>query len=267
MTSQNKPAATRRAAPYISLQAKRISMTNKIIEPAATSAILTSALSRQFFGDGPPHWTEGRKQRAAETSDEAKHRSGLLTKALRREGSKAAFVLAEKMERCSPSKSCLSGACPSCTRAHQRLFVDACRDLFAEYNEDMLAVSVAFGQAAIPESDLAKTALFRRIRRRVSQVFDSVGVAAIGGFDVSLNEHANGDFDPHWSPHVWAVVPAAPMRQFERDFRQQFPDDELVRRPVKIQQFNGSPRGFAYAFKSNWSQTRDASNSSPSDYD
>jgi hypothetical protein len=214
------------------------------------SDILRVLLNEQYFSDGLPTWSEGRKQRGAETSDEAKRRSLLLIKALLRDEREAALPLAEKLERCSPSKPCQSGACPSCTRAAQRLLVDATGSAFAAHDEKMLAVSIAFGSAAIPESDLTKTALFTGIRRRVSQVFESAGVAAIGGFDVSLNEHADGDFAPHWLPHLWAIVPTAPMRQFERDFRQQFPRDRLVRRPVKILQFDGAPAGFAYALKS-----------------
>jgi hypothetical protein len=73
---------------------------------------------------------------------------------------------------------------------------------------------------------------------------------AIGGFDISGNEHEDGEFDPYFAPHIFAFIPGVDIKLGEMDFRAFFPADDQTPRPLRISLFDGNPAAFAYAFKS-----------------
>lgn len=75
---------------------------------------------------------------------------------------------------------------------------------------------------------------------------------AIGGFDVSANEHAEQCFAPHYRPHAWIIVPVSQIARGEKAFRECFPASRTVRRPVRLQKFDGDLRGLAYAVKTDF---------------
>jgi hypothetical protein len=78
---------------------------------------------------------------------------------------------------------------------------------------------------------------------------------AIGGFDITLNEHQKRKFAPHWQPHAWIFVLKKEIRLGEEAFRAQFPQAiPRVRRPVMIKRFNGNLAGIAYALKGDFSR-------------
>jgi hypothetical protein len=78
---------------------------------------------------------------------------------------------------------------------------------------------------------------------------------AIGGFDITLNEHQKGKFAPHWQPHAWILVPRGEIRRGDKIFRSHFPKAiPRVRRPVMIKRFNGNLAGIAYALKGDFSR-------------
>jgi hypothetical protein len=78
---------------------------------------------------------------------------------------------------------------------------------------------------------------------------------AIGGFDITLNEHQKRKFAPHWQPHAWILVPKKEIRRRHMTFRKHFPKAiPAVRRPVMIKRFNGNLAGIAYALKGDFSR-------------
>jgi hypothetical protein len=86
-----------------------------------------------LFTDGPPHWvvSKGKKyERPSQTLAQANRQRMVAAKRLHwhgnRNGDMAAINLETKLLACKPSQPCLSGACPICMRAQQRLLVLAC---------------------------------------------------------------------------------------------------------------------------------------------
>jgi hypothetical protein len=216
---------------------------------------LSSERGRRFFGDGPPNWTQGRNDQPAKTSELAIHERGLLVKALRRDGSAEAVELAGRIDLCRRGQRCLSGACPACARATQRVFVHACRNLFDDNGQDMVVVNVVCHWAGIDRGRLADHEdLFEETRGRLRDALADVAARAVGGFDVSLNTHEADAFEPYWAPHVLIVAPARRLLRLHEDFREWFPAGDETPRPVRMSAFDGAARGFAYALKSDFSQ-------------
>ncbi len=221
--------------------------------PTTIEQILSSQGGRRFFGDGPPNWTQGRNDHPAKTSETAVHERGLLVKALRRDGSAEALELAGRMDRCRRGRRCLSGACPACARAAQRVFVHACRNLFHVHGEDMVAVNIVCHWAAIDRGRLADhDDLFEETRGRLLDALADVAVRAVGGFDISLNTHESEAFEPYWAPHVLIIAPARRLHRLHEDFREWFPAGDDTPRPVRMSAFDGEARGFAYALKTDF---------------
>ncbi len=217
--------------------------------------ILSSEGGRRFFGDGPPSWRQGRNDRPAKTSELAVRERGLLVKALRRDGSAEALELAGRMDLCRRGRRCLSGACPACARATQRVFVHACRNLFDDHGQDMVTVNIVCHWAGIDRSRLADhDDLFEETRGRLRDALADVTVRAVGGFDVSLNTHESDAFEPYWAPHVLIIAPARRLLRLGQDFRAWFPPGDDTPRPVRMSKFDGEARGFAYALKPDFSR-------------
>ena len=131
-------------------------------EQTPVEKILHGADGERWFGDGSPLWTQGRKDRPAKTLRQARLQRRQLVKALRRHGrgDEAALRLADKIAACRPRRRCLSGACPECTRATQRLFVATSDRLDHPLrNHRLIAVSVVFSGAGIADGNLADSCL------------------------------------------------------------------------------------------------------------
>ncbi len=218
--------------------------------------ILNGPTGRRWFGDGVPTWSQGRAGKPAKTSQQAAEERHRLVKVLRRhgKGKKAALRLAEKIAACRSGGRCLSGACPECMRATQRFFVRAGADLLARSGVSTVAVSVVFSGAAIAEDELAREPeLFGRISTRLREALRKAGVRqAIGGFDISANEHQDGRFVPHYRPHAWIIIPASRFEKASKAFREFFPPSKTIRRPVFAKSFDGDLRGLAYAVKTDF---------------
>jgi hypothetical protein len=139
-------------------------------------------------------------------------------------------------------------------RAAQRFSVATNADLLARSGVSTVAVSVVFSGAGIADGDLARWPnLFGRISRRLREALRKAGVRqAVGGFDISANEHAEQRFVPHYRPHAWIIVPASQMARGDKVFREFFPTSRTVRRPVRLQKFDGDLRGLAYAVKTDF---------------
>ena len=222
--------------------------------PATIEGLLRSEYGRRFYGDGAPRWREGRNGNSSATAEQAAHQRDLLVKALRRDRGTEAIALAGKLTACSSRHRCLSGACPICGRALQRMCVDATRNLFDDHGGEMLVVNVVMRSGWIELGDLIDDDIFDKTRRRLRRALEDVNVPAVGGFDISLNEHETEAFAPHWAPHAFLLVPSRPLRRREARFRELFLPDARTPRPIFIQDFDGRRAGRAYAFKADFSR-------------
>src|SRR5215207_10038229 len=102
----------------------------KIHRPILNQQVRSILRQGRYYGDGPPQWLEGKKQRRCQTAEQAKIERRKTVKRLRRFGKEndEALELASRLEACAPKQRCGSGACPECARAWQRWSVTATRD-------------------------------------------------------------------------------------------------------------------------------------------
>ncbi len=210
------------------------------------ASILQGRLAGRFFGDGPPTWRQGRNNNPCATADDANRAASRLVLALRRDGSDAALDLADAIERCRPARPCLSGACPKCARAAQRLFVAATSDLPDALGDNVLVAAAIDVQASVAVGALDGGNVFAPIRRRLARALADCRAAAVGGFDVTLNMQERAEFATFWAPHAHIVISSRRMRAAEDRFRAWFRGDELTPRPVRIQKFDCAENGRAY---------------------
>ena len=211
--------------------------------------ILRGPLGARFLGDDYPRWRQGRGRKLSKSIAEAEHDADLLAKALRRDGGDDALALAETLDGCSSRHPCTSGGCPICRVGAQRVVVDATGGLQEELGGDALAVSVVDAAATVDLGDLRDDDIFADGRRRIQRALADCGVPAVGGLDVSANDHELGGFRPFWALHAWLIVPGWRMRHTEGDFRRLFPRDDAILRPVRMKHFDGQRAGRAYALK------------------
>jgi hypothetical protein len=210
------------------------------------------ANAEYLFGDGPPQWLQGPSLKAAETGAEADQRRKQLVKVLRRHGRliEGTEELATKLQNCNPCSRGFSGACPSCSRAFQRLLVKGIAAYVCDKPEKWIVASVIPAGIRPADRALATADLFGRLRRRLSSALHSAGIdEAIGGFDISLNEHRDGAFKPHWRPHAWIFIKSADVEPLRAELRSLFPKKAPVRLPIVLKKFDGNLRAIAYAFK------------------
>lgn len=228
------------------------------------SRVLGGSVGRPFYGDGAPHWREGRGQgRPSGLAAEAEREVDLLVKSLRREGHREEtpllggvqddlLSLAVRIESCSGRRPCLSGACPCCRRALKRLFVYATRYIIYPGGPETLMVCAVWRRARIGLDELPGDDLFDPTRERLDRALERANTPVLGGLDVSLNEHEAGHFEAHWSPHAHLFAPSSAMRRGEAEFAKWFRRDDVTRQPLRIQTFDGRRVGRAYALKSDF---------------
>ncbi|MEW6437789.1 MAG: hypothetical protein AB1508_11565 [Pseudomonadota bacterium] len=226
------------------------SQLNKIL-----SRILLSPRGSELYGDGWPYWIQGqRPAKPSKFAHEAENEREILVKRLRRPSicNDETEKLAAKLDGCSAEHRCLSGACPVCGRAVQKLFVKLANTLLKSDERTYSTSSIVprEGRFRLPST---KRDLFRRIRKAIELACDDAGIEVlIGGFDPGVNEHINGAFAPHGQTQLWALGPQLQMLSGQKILRKTFPAKGANRRTVRIKEFDGQLNGIAYALKSDF---------------
>jgi len=201
-------------------------------------AFLRAELTENFYGDGGPKW------KSQPTSENAKDERIRRARLFRKH---SATYLAEKLGACQPESRCLSGACPECCRATQRFFVRRVYSALTPSSDYSLVSLIPPVSAKVGALDRFSIADFRRdITYRLSESRLSF---AFGGIDFSLNEHEDGKFEPHWSPHVWLVVSNFMHARWSVLLPGVFPRTKSVSRPIRIQAWDGKRGALGYALK------------------
>ena len=105
----------------------------------------------RFYGDGPPHWREGRTQKAPISKAEAHARRTTEVRQLRDlAGDKSTPIkkkqilntLADTIEGCHSGSRCQSQACILCRRALQRYLVWTLPTCLAKADEPLAVISI-----------------------------------------------------------------------------------------------------------------------------
>jgi hypothetical protein len=211
-------------------------------------------LARRWYADGQPSWQQGRQRKPAKSSKQARRERRKLVKVLRRHGkdNDSALRLADTLENCSKKQRCLSGACPECARASQRLFVSAASTVVSQ-KKRWHVVSLVWREHRFAEGKLDSNTMFERLRRHLQAALKAAEIRqAIGGFDISMNERQDGKFVPHWRPHAWILVATKNPKRLRTHLKTTFPASKRVRRPLRIVRYDGSPTALAYGLKTDF---------------
>lgn len=219
-------------------------------------AILASPCAERLYGDERPHWTQGKeKSRHCKSAREAEADRDLLVSRLRRPSvrNKEYEKLAKTLADCRPERRCLSGACPTCTRALQRWFVIEVDSLIKTDHRPYSALSIVPREGRFGLSN-AEDDIFQSIRTALEDAFDLAGITVVvGGFDPGVNEHDRGTFQPYGQIQLWAFAPQDEVQGNKNAIRRMFPAKGHNRRPVRITDlFSGDLNGIAYAVKSDF---------------
>jgi hypothetical protein len=237
---------------------KKAAQMHETIANTTMNDILLDISAERWFGDGPPRWTHGPSAKPATNVKSAELENRKLVKLLRRhsKGDASALRLADKLACCAPNHRCLSGACKICGRAAQRLFVFVAERLFARYEREILVLSVISRGVHFRVNELAETEnMFARLAGKLHQALRAAGInTAVGGFDVSANEHEEHALDPHYRPHAWIFVPAKSYMRCEKAFKEFFPRNLAIKIPVHKKLFDGDMRGIAYGLKTDFAR-------------
>jgi hypothetical protein len=158
-------------------------------------------LAENWYGDGEPSWTEGVRNRPAKTSEQAAAERRQVLRLLKKHNTDpAASDLRRRLRRCAGCRRCMSPACPECRRAYQRLFVCEASSFLSRQSGSLSVVSLVPAKLRIREGGLQAQDPFRSLRSLLDSSLAAAQIdVAIGGFDLSLNEHHTGGFASHWS--------------------------------------------------------------------
>lgn len=204
------------------------------------------------FEDGDPQWLEGFPPRPCKTSRAAEQQRLSIVAFVEKYAQTdiRASSLARRLGACCVGFRCGSGACSVCMRALQRLFVQPSSKLLSR-ETDLVACSIIPAQGtclanALSESHLLSTASL------ISAALKSAEMPlAIGGIDVSFNEHVEALFEPHWSVHAWLISPTITASQ-HRHLCDCFPPSATITIPVRVARFDGNLAAIAYALKAEY---------------
>jgi hypothetical protein len=106
---------------------------------------------------------------------------------------------------CDQGYPCDSAACPPCMREFRRWLVDAGITLF-EWSPQLSAASLVHHTLSRRPGKLNSLDLIKA-KRQMARHIDRAGLGrlvAIGGFDLSYNQPANGS-TPYWQPHAYVI--------------------------------------------------------------
>jgi len=178
---------------------------------------------------------------------------------LRKKGkhSKSCLQLAEKLDDCRADNRCGSPACPECASAAQRLIAKVARKfLKAQVGKDMTVVCVTVVPAdGMINPDKLSAADHDRAIRRWKEKLGKAGVEwFIGATDISMNEHKHGQHKPKWSEHLYGITVTKRPGKLKRALKEQFPKTKAVRRPVKVEEWDGDKQALRYILKPKFSR-------------
>jgi hypothetical protein len=223
-----------------------------------------------LFSDGPPHWTvnKGKKyERPCQTLAQGNRQRMAAAKRLHwhgnRNGDTASLNLEAKLLACMPAHPCLSGACPICMRAQQRLLVMASISILPQLHGPFdrqgelppMTISIVPDFGRVPLAGLGNF----DIRKFVEETRTALRFAHIEryvfGLDVSLNHDDGKPEEAYWQLQWWGFFDAPSglgSRPWRKLLKLWVNTSRVVSRPVRVVLPNSPQAAAAYGFKSNF---------------
>jgi hypothetical protein len=190
----------------------------------------------------------------APPSEQAVRRRLSNVKRLRRYAGKlwSAKATADRLESCEPRNRCMSGACPECSRAFQRWFVDSTERLIQarNFHGELVTASIVFPDGWVPWR-LINALSMKNSKRAVTRSIEGSPVVdwMVGGIDISMNDDLEKNFGIGWQVQLYGIAIVKDRMTFASLLKQQFQRTAQISRPVQIKAYDGSPEGMSYAFK------------------
>jgi hypothetical protein len=216
-------------------------------------------------------WTEGEAATAPPVAIELEAARKRLVRWLNLKGRAfnrpEARNLANRMAQCKPKQRCLSGACPVCSGAMQRVLLEASHRRRAKLQAaniacvavTIIAKGVRYSTNPTEKEEGVRVLKTLKLKERMAKVLSlGKGHRAFGGIDLSLNSDARkvGEFEfegptfePHWRPHLQVIMTRRSLDEVEEALRAEFPAHKLIPRPVVATDVDGNPSLDAYLLK------------------
>ncbi|WP_158810169.1 hypothetical protein [Beijerinckia sp. L45] len=211
--------------------------------------VLAHPQGGRFFRLGPSPWPEGRNNRPGKSMEEAHKETRNLVNAGHRLGSAEVIDLLHRLDHRSEAPQS-SGASSVVKLARQRLLVSVALKMVKESNVEWSAATIIATKNVPLRNQLGNLHIYDEIGRRIGKVFGALpNMPAIGGLEISINEAANGWHDPRIVEHAHVIFPLSCAERVRKVLKEEFPATRGIKRPVHIQDFDGSARGLAYIFK------------------
>jgi hypothetical protein len=207
--------------------------------------LLATALNDpRWFGDTLPRWTN------YETGAQAESRHDTLLRLMRRyaDASSISRVL-EHLEVCTTSNPCLSGACPRCLLAFQRLCTAQIDGLLKANFTGSPVHAVSLIVDVFEQLNASMIACYERQAKL--WLFQAGVKHAFGGWDFSFNQPSWSSKGGEWAYQLWLLVPGF-TKEMKSALRSIVGKDPKVYRPLKASAFDGNLDGIAYAFKTDF---------------
>jgi hypothetical protein len=213
--------------------------------PRLAAEILSDEL---WYGDNEPIWD------GAPSSEQAVKKRRYCVKRLRRfaRNLPSAADLADVLQTCAPYHRCKSGACPECTRAFQRWFIDSTRHLAQrrDLKGELVTASIVFPDSRVSTQLINTISIENSKRAATRSIEGSLDIQwVIGGIDISLNDDRQKNLGTGWQLQLYCIALVRDRRKFALLLKKQFPRSSTISRPVQTKDCDGSLNAFSYAFK------------------
>jgi hypothetical protein len=197
-----------------------------------------------------------RKHPAGAQEDGLRSAVDSVVRSLRRRSSPSRTIrdLAVKLAQCTTAQPCGSGACPRCSIASLKpvkaAVTEALRPALSSIGAVPVMITIAPVSFSVPVGELRDFNLNAAVRRLKRTLHAGSLAWCVGALDFCVNEHATGRYKAHWSVHLHAFSVVKNPKKASRSLSGVLPRSTAIRRPVKVQPWDGKTRAIEYAFKS-----------------
>jgi hypothetical protein len=202
----------------------------------------------RWFRNGSPVF------RHMKTAAEARDARFKAIKFLRRWGPSNLVLqrIAARMASCKRHQHCLGAACPVCGRAFQRAYVLLGQEALvrAGYEpDDLKFVSLVHDGWRIERGRLCQERVLTVLRNMQYHVAGANLSLFIGGLDLSANWQQTNKSTSHYQLQLAGIAGSSDWDYVNDHLRECFPKTETVRRPIRIEDFDGGDEALAYTVK------------------
>ena len=160
-------------------------------------------------------------------------------------------MLAHKLRwLCGRGERCGSPACPVCTRRFRRWLYGEICSVFS-LQKDLYTATLVPLKYRYPSGELHRLSLVG-IKDLLRQQINRVGLGhlvAVGGVDMSFNEHADNIWPPHWQAHFHIAIQGARDEDFGDRVDRFYPADKVCLRPIVVDPVRNAEKQLSYLAK------------------